>query len=243
MRTWAQELAYAEDQRLHPDAYVKAGGHCQQFVRSIAGVPAYANSALDAALKVPTSRRVSLANTKPGMIGFGAFKDSRGHYRQFGHTWWLVENHYCYSTDLPTDGRSGKVPLSMITGVGGWHMPLLWYTSWTPYGNVGLKPGIVVAPPAANKVDLSILQNAAKTDPKAAQGHTTYFHGVHLVEQWLVAEKLLDPKYAKDGSFGTLTRTAYAKWQARLHSSYRDGIPRMADLTALAKRHGGVVVP
>jgi hypothetical protein len=241
MRTWAQELAYAEDQRLHPDPYVQAGGHCQQFVRSTVGVPGYANSALDAALKVPVNRRVSPANAKPGMVGFGAYKDSRGHYRQFGHTWWLVENGYCYSTDLPAHGRIGKVPVSMITSTAGWHMPVLWYTSWTPFGNVGLKPAPATKPVV--KVDLSMIQVAAKTDPGAAQGHATYKAGTLIVEQALVAEGLLGATYAKDGSFGTLTRTAYAKLQARLHSSYKDGIPRIADLTYLGKRHGFVVVP
>jgi hypothetical protein len=99
-------------------------------------------------------------------------------------------------------------------------------------------------PAATPTVDLSKLIQAAKTDPKAKQGHKTYEAGVKLVEAALRAEGLLDKKYAGDGSFGTLTVTAYRKWQQRLHFSGKaaDGIPGIESLTALGKKHGFKVV-
>jgi hypothetical protein len=139
MRTWAQKVAYAEYLRAHPDANVRAGGMCQGVTRDIAGVPGYASSALDAALMVPNAYRFSLSKAVPGMMGFAAYR-SGNRPKQYGHAFTLVENGYVYSTDLPVFRRLGKVPLTMITTRAGWNMPLLWFSNWTPFGLVGLKP-------------------------------------------------------------------------------------------------------
>lgn len=243
MRTYPQKIAYAEHLRLYPNADVRAGHHCQGVTRDIAGVPAYAASALNAALMVPTSHRFSLANAKPGMMGFAAYRDGNGRLKQPGHAFTLVEHGYVYSTDLPRLYHLGKVPLNVITGTGGWHMPLLWFSDWTPFGLVSTLNTSATAPAHAAIVDLSMIQAAAKTDPNSKQGHTTYAHGVIIVERALVKAKLLaSNSYAKDGSFGSLTRTAYAKWQKACKSPYRDGIPRSADLAALGKKYGFKVV-
>ncbi|MHB9861990.1 GH25 family lysozyme [Streptomyces sp. YIM S03343] len=107
-------------------------------------------------------------------------------------------------------------------------------------------PGAVTSKPGTSKptVSLSRLIKAAKTDPKAKQGHQTYAVGVKLVEAALRAEGLLAKKYASDGSFGTLTVAAYAKWQRKLHFSGKaaDGIPGTESLKALGKKHGFKVV-
>jgi hypothetical protein len=100
------------------------------------------------------------------------------------------------------------------------------------------------APTATPTVDLSKLIAAAKKDPTAKQGHQTYAVGVKIVEAALRAEGLLDKKYAGDGSFGSLTVTAYRKWQQRLHFSGQaaDGIPGIESLKALGKKHGFKVI-
>jgi hypothetical protein len=108
-------------------------------------------------------------------------------------------------------------------------------------------PGTVVTPkptPSKPRVDLSQLVKAARTDPGAAQGHVTYMTGVNLVEAALVKEGLLGKRYAGDGSFGSLTRDAYAKWQRRLgySGSAADGIPGMTSLKRLGAKHGFDVV-
>ncbi|MEU8756202.1 N-acetylmuramoyl-L-alanine amidase [Streptomyces chartreusis] len=109
------------------------------------------------------------------------------------------------------------------------------------------KPGGAVTPkptPSKPRVDLSRLVTAAKTDPGARQGHVTYMAGVNLVEAALVKEGLLGKKYAGDGSFGSLTRDAYAKWQRRLGYSgtAADGIPGMTSLRKLGDRYGFAVI-
>jgi hypothetical protein len=100
------------------------------------------------------------------------------------------------------------------------------------------------APAPKPKVDLSALVHAAKTDPNAAQGHTTYAAGVKLVEAALRAEGYLAKAYASDGSYGTSTIAAYRKWQLKLgyRGSAADGIPGFVSLTKLGNKHGFTVV-
>ncbi|MFJ5967874.1 GH25 family lysozyme [Streptomyces sp. NPDC093060] len=93
------------------------------------------------------------------------------------------------------------------------------------------------------KVSLAHVVHAARHDPPAAQGHTTYRTEVLLVEKALQAEKLLAAHYV-DGSFGSLTKNAYARWQKRLGYSgtAADGIPGMTSLRKLGEKHGFTVV-
>ena len=95
-------------------------------------------------------------------------------------------------------------------------------------------------------VSLAHLVAAARTDPGAAQGHTTYPDDVRVVEQALAADGLLGA-YSGDGSYGTRTVTAYSKWQQ--HLGYRgtqpgggaDGIPGRASLQHLGDAHAFTV--
>lgn len=109
-----------------------------------------------------------------------------------------------------------------------------------------LPPAPVPKPPAAPAkpvVSLSGIVSAAKTDPKAPQGHATYRSGTFLVENALVAEGLLANRWASDGSYGTKTVASYAAWQRRLGFSGAgaDGVPGRASLKALGARHGFTV--
>lgn len=98
------------------------------------------------------------------------------------------------------------------------------------------------APPASAKpkVSLAKLIKAARTDPGASQGHQTYAAGTRLVESALLELGYLTSQYARDGSFGTTTVTAYAAYQRHLHYSgtAADGIPGTASLTQLGKTTG-----
>jgi hypothetical protein len=109
-----------------------------------------------------------------------------------------------------------------------------------PAASQSTKPSTSVKP----KVDLSQLLRAANTDPGAAQGHQTYPSGVKLVEAALLREGYLSKAYASDGSWGTLTQTAYGKWQREL--GYRgadaDGKPGFVSLTKLGNKYGFTVV-
>jgi hypothetical protein len=96
--------------------------------------------------------------------------------------------------------------------------------------------------PVKPKVSLAHVIYAAKHDPAAAQGHTSYKAEVLLVEKALKAEGLLAAGYV-DGSFGSLTVVAYKAWQKRLGYSgtSADGIPGKTSLSKLGSKHGFTV--
>ncbi|RSS59585.1 N-acetylmuramoyl-L-alanine amidase [Streptomyces sp. WAC01280] len=96
-------------------------------------------------------------------------------------------------------------------------------------------------PPARPAVSLSLLVRAATADP-AKKGTPVSYAGARIVEEALAAEGLLD-RTLVDGHFGTATRTAYGRWQARLGYRGRaaDGIPGPSSLAALGKKRGFAV--
>ncbi|TJZ56817.1 peptidoglycan-binding domain-containing protein [Streptomyces piniterrae] len=108
-------------------------------------------------------------------------------------------------------------------------------------GTPGIEPP--PPPPPGAKVSLSHVITAARTDPGAAQGHTTFPADVKRVEAALVAEGLLDPKFGDDGSFGSRTVDAYAAYQRRqgFTGANADGIPGKSTLTTLGSQHGFTV--
>lgn len=95
-------------------------------------------------------------------------------------------------------------------------------------------------PPAKPVVDLSNLIAAAKRDPGLKQGGITHSADVKPVEAALVKIGYLPKAYAADGSFGSLTRDAYARWQRYLGytGAGADGIPGKASLTRLGLKTG-----
>ncbi|MCY0926223.1 peptidoglycan-binding protein LysM [Streptomyces sp. H27-H1] len=97
--------------------------------------------------------------------------------------------------------------------------------------------------PSKPSVSLAHVLAASRRDPGLPQGGTTYATEVRLVEGALRAEGLLSAKYATDGSFGSLTRTAYAGWQRRLgySGSDADGYPGKTSLTKLGSKYGFTV--
>jgi hypothetical protein len=101
----------------------------------------------------------------------------------------------------------------------------------------------VKAPAPKPVVSLAHVVEAANTDPHAAQGHASHPGDVKPVEAALAAEGLLDKKYAADGSYGSLTVTAYAEWQKRCGFTGADanGIPGHKTLTDLGNKHGFTV--
>lgn len=108
-------------------------------------------------------------------------------------------------------------------------------------GYVFAKPPVAPSPkpPAeALRVDLSLIKRAAKLDPNRQQGNVTAGakDDVLLVERALVDFGYLQNKWV-DGSFGTMTREAYAKWQRHLGYSGKDanGIPGERSLKKLGK--------
>ncbi|WP_369174247.1 N-acetylmuramoyl-L-alanine amidase [Streptomyces sp. R28] len=92
-------------------------------------------------------------------------------------------------------------------------------------------------------IDVSRLVAAALHDPAEA-GTPVSYAGVKTVEKALVAEGLLETKYA-DGHFGGATVKAYSAWQHRCGFTGADanGIPGQASLEELGREHGFDVQP
>jgi hypothetical protein len=128
------------------------------------------------------------------------------------------------------------------TGIGVFRLRRRWRNGGTLRG-FG-RPMYGQPPPGtARAVSLSNIIKAARLDPPAAQGATSHPADVKIVEAALMAEGLLSPTFAKDGSFGTVTITAYSQWQKRqgFKGPDADGIPGRQTLTALGNRHGFAV--
>jgi len=113
--------------------------------------------------------------------------------------------------------------------------------SWDPEG--GPERPAAPKPPAkatVPTVSLRNLQAAARRDPSLPNGGTPHPKDVKPVETALDKLNLLSPSYAKDGSFGSKTVSAYAAYQRRI--GYRgadaDGIPGAASLARLARDTG-----
>jgi hypothetical protein len=89
------------------------------------------------------------------------------------------------------------------------------------------------------QVNLSHVVRAATADPPAPQGVGLFPDDVRPVEEALVARGLLDRAYV-DGSFGTLTLSAYGRLQRSFGFSGADadGIPGGQSLGRLGKESG-----
>lgn len=100
---------------------------------------------------------------------------------------------------------------------------------------------------SAKTVSLKAIRAAAQADPRRRQGGTTpgAADDVRLVEAALQREGLLSATWAGDGSFGSKTVSAYARWQRRCGYTGRDadGIPGGTTLSKLGARHGFKVAP
>lgn len=128
--------------------------------------------------------------------------------------------------------------------VGGWyahaHVPENDHVDPGSWPNTPVLRGLPT--PAPSSVSLAHIIAAAKADPPAEQGHTTYPDEVRLVEQALATDGYLAQRWV-DGSFGTVTITAYAAYQRALGytGADADGIPGRSSLQRLGASHGFTV--
>ncbi len=164
--------------------------------------------------------------TKPTDAMLGAIRDGIELLRQHGDGDEIKGHRDGYATECP----------------GG---PLYaWVQKGAPRP-AGTATGPGTPTPAKPKVSLAHVVYAARYDPAAAQGHTSYKGEALIVEKALKAEGLLASQYV-DGSFGTKSVEAYARWQRSpagggYTGSAADGIPGKASLKLLAARHGFTV--
>ena len=129
------------------------------------------------------------------------------------------------------------------TGIGVFRLSRRWRNGPTTIRGFGRQryghPGGSATAPGLT-VSLTNVVDAAKRDAPAPQGTTSHPADVRIVEAALMAEGLLSSAFAKDGSFGTATITAYSQWQKLRGFTGKDanGIPGMDTLSALGRRHG-----
>lgn len=222
LRSYHDAVAWAENQRLHPSQ--NWTGLCQKFARSTVNAAPFGGTALDAWHSRPNSAKVFNRAVAGGLGYFGTHEP--------GHAVFVVGNSYCYSTDILRQGKVDKVPIALITQR--WGLPFLGTLIAVPEGKLNLAP-------SSPTVHLSHLQAAAKLDPPAPQGHVTYPAEVILVERTLAKLGYLGGQWV-DGSFGTESVKAYARFQASVKSGTYSGIPTLTDLQALGRRGGFSVV-
>lgn len=129
------------------------------------------------------------------------------------------------------------------TGIGVFRLSRRWRNGPTTIRGFGRQryahPGGTMTAPGLT-VSLANLVEAARQDPLAPQGATSHPGDVRIVEAALMAEGLLSAAFAKDGSYGTTTVTAYSQWQKLRGFTGKDanGIPGRETLSALGRRHG-----
>lgn len=224
MRTYAGGVAWAEGQRLHPTA--NWSGKCQAFARQCVGAAAWAPTARQAFYeKIPASHRHTSSAPAGSLLYYGSHDP--------GHVVFVVANGYCYSNDVRRRGKIDRVPVSEVEDWLGRSYPRLGWIDQTPSGKIDLAP-------TAARCSLSKVQAASKLDPPAPQGHVTYPADTILVERTLVKLGFLASRWV-DGSFGSLTVDAYAKFQRSIKAPVTTGRPQLGDLKVLGA-HGGFVV-
>ena len=230
IRSYAEAKAFAYGQSIHPSR--SWYNLCQGFVRTTVNAAPYGTSALKAWQSIPKVHRHQ-GEPPAGSIAYFDYPAIEG---EAGHSVYVVENGMCFSNDIKVRGEIDLVHYTDI--VRKWGMRYLGWIDWTPSGSLNLKPAPAKPPVSLARVDLSDVQKAARLDPSRRTGAVTPQSkaDVILVERALVDLRLLQQKYA-DGSYGTKTVEAYAKYQRQLGFSGKDanGIPGIKSMRKLGK--------
>jgi hypothetical protein len=163
---------------------------------------------------------------------------------------WAELQAWVHSWGVPNTWPMGRpVDFTSHRSESVWEKEAGWYGhSQAPensHQDPGSWPEFVEFTPAKPAVSLAHVIYAARHDPAAAQGHTSHKTEVLVIEKALKAEGLLASQWV-DGSFGSKTIDAYARWQRSpagggYVGSDADGIPGAASLRRLAARHGFTV--
>lgn len=209
-------------------------GMCLRFVRTCLGVPARHRDAKTAWTATAPGDRHDGAKPPPGVPVFWAVG-------AHGHVALSAGGGLVWSTDILRPGQVDLVRVDTITRA--WAARYLGWTE-TLNGQRVYDP-VKAAVPAKARVSLHRVIAAFRIDPHARQGTALHPEDVRPVERALVAEGLLDDRWAGDGAAGTKTVAAYARWQHRcgFTGAAANGIPGPRTLRALAAAHGFDVVP
>lgn len=232
-----QALTFAQHQHSNPSR--DWTGYCQMFCHDVYGVGGGYASAIAQWHGAPASHKHVGGDPDTAPVGsLLCFVRTNG--TGFGHIMLAARDFPngtagAWSNDLVRTGKIDKV--ARTAPITEWGHKYLGYI-WTVNGYEIELPQPKPKPKPV--VHLKSILASVHQDPKGPQGHQTAPAQVKRVEQALVAEKMLAPRYANDGSFGTTTVAAYTKWQQHLgyHGKDANGIPGLASLRALGNRHG-----
>jgi hypothetical protein len=97
---------------------------CQASARSAVGAAPFGYTALDAWASIPNSHKHYGAPLAGSIAYFGTVKP--------GHAVFMVEDGYCYSTDIHRHGHIDKTHYTVFARE--WGMPYRGYISWCPSG-------------------------------------------------------------------------------------------------------------
>jgi hypothetical protein len=149
----------------------------------------------------------------------------------------------CWTNDVAGRGRVSAVhPLWFVSH---WSQPILGWCNDLNGVDLNLPIPGGSKPTVTAGVSVKAMVAAARNDPKRPQGGATpgSADDVRKVENGLVKVGMLDKRYV-DGSFGTKSIDAYAKWQKSLgfKGKAADGIPGRVSLQRLGDKAGFKVV-
>lgn len=165
-------------------------------------------------------------------------------YKYDENSIWTIEGNTNTNGSFQGDGVYQRVRPRRDPNLFGYGVPDFGVTTISADPSLGGVPKATVPVLGTINVSLSHAIAAAKSDPYGVQGHTTFPNDVRPIEVALTAEGLLGDGYAHDGSYGTLTKNAMSRYQARFGFSGKDadGIPGKLTLTALGSHHGFKVI-
>lgn len=204
-------------------------GKCLAFTRSCLGVPALYGDARIAWSHVAIGDRHGGVEPPPGVPVFWSVGTH-------GHVALSAGGGWCISTDILRVGWADRVRIATITQRWGAR-----YLGWTETLNgVRVYNPLVAAIPTTVSVSAARILAAARHDPSRPAASALHPYQVRVVEKALAHEGLLDDRWI-DGSWGSKTTAAWARWQKRLGDTTPTGRPGRAGLNALASKYGFVV--
>ncbi len=169
---------------------------------------------------------------RPGDVGFVFYK-SMG---RIGHVFFVekVEGDFVVTIEGNTNLDGGP------QGIGVFRHRRRWRGAGEMIRGFGRPKYGAPNPSKRPTVHVSNLVVASTTNPIGPQGSAARPHDTRIVEAALVAEGLLAPRWARDGSFGSVTVTAYRQWQRRMGFAGQDadGVPGLETLQKLGRRNG-----
>jgi hypothetical protein len=173
---------------------------------------------------------------RPGDVGH-LFDKELG---RIGHVFFVekVEGDYVKTIEGNTNLNGSR------TGVGVYRHSRRWNGGGTMIRGFG-RPLYMAGGVTPPTVMVSHVAQSAVVNVIGPDGATSHPAEVRIVEAALLAEGLLSARYAKDGSFGSVTIKAYAQWQRKLGFKGDDanGVPGLDSLQKLGLRHGFRALP